>query len=359
MAVPGRAYLNALHQERIPDNGPMKKRSVSIRRAAGPFSRLAVLVAALSTTLPAHAEWMLREVPIMGTRCAVELWAEDKAKGEAAIESVFAEMRRIDAAMSTYKPDSELSQVNAHAADRPVPVSRELYDLLATSIEYSKLTRGAFDITYASVGYMYDYRKHVRPDDKAIAAALPGINYRHLELLPDTTAVRFARKGVRVDLGGIGKGYAVDRGIEVLKQQGVERAMVNAGGDTRIIGDRFGRPWITGIRHPDDKSKVVLRIPLTDAAMSTSGDYERFFEEGGVRYHHILDPKTGKSARKVRSVTIIGSTATRTDALTKSIFIMGAEEGLAFINTLDDVDAVVVTPEGKVLYSKGLEAPEG
>jgi FAD:protein FMN transferase len=316
---------------------------------------LATLAASCLET--AQAEWLLREVPVMGTRCAVELWSEDRMRGEAAAEAVFAEFRRIDALMSTYKPESELSRVNQRAAGEPVRISRELYDLLATSIEYSKLTRGAFDVTYASVGYLYDYRRHVRPDDAAIAAALPGINYRHIQLLPETAAVRFARPGVRVDLGGIAKGHAVDRGIHVLRSLGIERAMVNAGGDTRIIGDRFGRPWITGIRHPDDEKKVVLRIPITDAAMSTSGDYERFFEEGGVRYHHILDPKTGKSASKVRSVTVIGPTATRTDALTKSIFVMGAEEGMAFINGIEDVDAVVVKPDGKVLYSRGLEEP--
>ena len=315
----------------------------------------ALLAAAVA--VPAHAEWLQREQAIMGTRCVVELWSDDRAKGEAAIEAVFAEFRRIDALMSTYKPESELSQVNADAARAPVRISRELYDLLATSIEYSKLTRGAFDVTYASVGYLYDYRARVHPDEQAIAAALPGIDYRHVELLPESTSVRFRRPGVRIDLGGIAKGHAVDRGIEVLRRLGVERAMVNAGGDTRIIGDRLGRPWVVGIRHPDDENRIVLRIPLTDAALSTSGDYERFFEEDGVRYHHILDPRTGKSASKLRSVTIIAPTATRTDALTKSVFILGAADGIAFIDTLEDVDAIAVTPEGKVLYSKGLAPP--
>lgn len=313
----------------------------------------------LLLALPARAEWLFGEQAIMGTRCAVELWSEDRSRGQAAIDAVFAEFRRIDAAMSTFKPTSELSRVNAEAARAPVKISRELYDLLATSIEYSKITRGAFDITYASVGYLYDYRRHLHPDDAAIAAALPAIDYRHIELLPATTAVRFTQPGVRVDLGGIGKGYAVDRGIAVLQAAGIERAMVNAGGDTRIIGDRLGRPWVVGIRHPDDEHRVVLRMPITDAAMSTSGDYERFFEENGVRYHHILDPKTGRSASKVRSVTIIGPTATRTDALTKSIFVLGPEEGIALIESLGDVDAVVVTPSGKVLYSRGLAPPPG
>jgi thiamine biosynthesis lipoprotein len=305
----------------------------------------------------ARAEWIQREAAIMGTRCVVELWSTDRTAGERAIEAVFYEFRRVDRVMSTYKPDSEISAVNARAARVPVRVSRELYDLIATSIEYSKLTRGAFDITYASVGYLYDYRAHVHPDDAKIAAALPGINWRHIELLPERTAIRFRQPGVRIDLGGIGKGHAVDRGVEVLRRLGIERAMVNAGGDTRIIGDRFGRPWIVGIRHPDDANRVALRLPLTDVALSTSGDYERYFEEDGVRYHHILDPTTGKSASKVRSVTVIAATATRSDALTKSVFVMGAREGIEFIDTLGDVDAVAIDPDGKVYYSRGLAPP--
>jgi thiamine biosynthesis lipoprotein len=318
-----------------------------------------LLVAAATLGSAAHAAWLQREQAIMGTRCVVELWSDDAAKGEAAIEAVFAEFRRIDAAMSTYKPESELSRLNATAARAPMTISRELYDLLATSIEYSRLTRGAFDVTYASVGYLYDYRNHVHPDEAAIRDRLPSIDYRHIELIPARTAVRFRRDGVRIDLGGIAKGHAVDRGIAVLQGLGVTRAMVNAGGDSRLIGDRFGRPWVVGIRHPDRKDEVVLRLPLTDTAISTSGDYERYFEdENGVRYHHILDPRTGKSASKVRSVSIIAPTSTRADALTKSVFVMGAEEGIRFIDTLPDVDAIAITPQGKVLYSRGLAPPK-
>jgi FAD:protein FMN transferase len=318
---------------------------------------LAVLLAVLVAAPTAHAEWLQRDAPIMGTRCTVEVWSPDRAAGEAAIDAVFEEFRRIDRLMSTYKPDSEISAVNDRAARAPVRVSQEFFDLIAQSVEYSKLTRGAFDITYASVGYLYDYRAQVHPDAARIAAALPGINWRHIELLPKQLAIRFRRPGVRIDLGGIAKGYAVDRGIAVLRARGIDRAMVNAGGDTRIIGDRFGRPWMIGIRNPDDGGKVALRLPLEDVAISTSGDYERYFEEDGVRYHHILDPQTGKSASKVRSVTIITDTATRSDALTKSVFIMGAEAGIAFINTLPDVDAIAIDPTGKVHYSRGLAPP--
>jgi thiamine biosynthesis lipoprotein len=328
-----------------------RARAIGFRRA---FALTTVLV--LLPTL-ARAEWISRSEAIMGTSCSVELWSEDRAKGEAAISSVFDDMRRIDRLMSTWKEDTEISKVNREAAKHPVQVSPELFGLLQESVRYSELTHGAFDITYASVGYLYDFKKGVHPDQKAIAEALPGINWRHMVLDPARNTVFFQRAGMRIDLGGIAKGHAVDRGIELLRKQGITRAMVNSGGDTRIIGDRFGRPWVVGVRDPDHEGKTFLRLPLTDTAFSTSGDYERYFDEDGKRFHHIIDPKTGDSARKCRSVTVISGTATRTDALTKSVFIMGPAEGIEFINTLPDVDAVAVGPDGKVFYSRGLSPP--
>ena len=305
----------------------------------------------------ARADWISREEAIMGTRCAVELWSDDRATGEAAITSVFDDMKRIDRLMSTWKEDTEISRVNREAGKHPVKLSEESFRLLQQSVKYSELTHGAFDITYASVGYLYDFKRGVHPDQKSIDAALPGINWRHLVLDENKLTVFFTRPGMRLDLGGIAKGHSVDRGIEILQKQGITRAMVNAGGDTRILGDRFGKPWVVGVRDPDHAGKVFLRLPLTDTSFSTSGDYERYFDEDGKRFHHIIDPKTGDSARKCRSVTVIADTATRTDALTKSVFIMGPEEGIRFIDTLSGVDAVAVAPDGKVFYSKGLAPP--
>ncbi len=304
------------------------------------------------------AEWLERvQDGIMGTRIAVEFWTDDPVHGKAAIEAVLAEMQRVDESMSTYKPTSEVSTVNARAAQAPLKISSELFDLLNTASEYSRATNGAFDITYASVGYLYDFRHHVRPGEQQIKAALTGVNYRHVVLDPSQHTVRFTQPGVRIDLGGIAKGHAVDRGIAILQGRGIRHALVTAGGDSRLIGDRFGKPWVVGIRHPDRKEEVIARIPLEDAAVSTSGDYERYFDEDGVRYHHIIDPGTGHSASKVRSATIIGPTATRTDGLSKTAFVLGPERALELYNRLDDIDAILVTPDGRVLYSKGLEAP--
>jgi thiamine biosynthesis lipoprotein len=306
---------------------------------------------------PARAEWVKRVTDgIMGTRITVELWSEDKDKAESAIDAVLDELRHIDDSMSTYKPTSELSQVNDHAAEGPMHISKELFDLLVTANQYSELTEGAFDITYASVGYMYDFRKHVRPTEEQIGKALPAINFRHVLLDPKRQTVQFTQKGVRIDLGGIAKGYAVDCGIDVLKERGFTRAFVSAGGDSRIIGDRFGKPWVVGIRDPSKgEGEVITRIPLVDAAISTSGDYERFFDEGGVRYHHIIDPHTGHSASKVRSATIIGPLAVRTDGLSKTAFVLGPEKAMEIYNRIDDIDAIIVKLDGSVVYSKGIE----
>ncbi|MDB6104803.1 MAG: FAD:protein transferase [Gammaproteobacteria bacterium] len=322
------------------------------------FAAVAALLLCLaSLSLPARAEWRNREEAIMGTRIYVELWSDEAAKGDEAIEAVMAEMRRIDELMSHYKPESQLSQINARAGQEPVQVDAELFDLIKLSTHYSIITEGAFDITYASVGHLYDYPHHVRPTEEQIKTALPGVNWRNMLLDPVHHTVRFERPGMRIDLGGIGKGYAVDRGIVVLQARGFKHALVTAGGDSRIIGDRMGRPWVVGIRNPDDKDKVVTRIPIVNSAMSTSGDYERYFDEGGVRYHHIIDPRTGHSASKVRSATILGPTATETDGMSKTAFVLGAEKALEIINRMPQYDAIFVTPEGKVLYSNGLAPP--
>ncbi len=316
---------------------------------------LLTLLACLA--LPAHAEWVRRVTDgIMGTRITVELWADDKDKADRAIDAVLDSMRHVDETMSTYKPTSEVSLVNAKAADGPMPITKELFDLLTTAKEYSVITEGAFDITYASVGYMYDFRNHIRPSEGQIQKALPAVDYRHVLLDPKKQTVQFSQKGVRIDLGGIAKGYSVDRGIDVLKSLGFTRAYVSAGGDSRIIGDRFGKPWMVGIRDPSKgEGAVITRIPLVDAAISTSGDYERYFEEDGVRYHHIIDPHTGHSASKVRSATIIGPNATRTDGLSKTAFVLGPEKAMEIYNRIDDIDAIIVRLDGSVIHSKGLE----
>jgi thiamine biosynthesis lipoprotein len=311
-------------------------------------------LAAITLATPVRAEWFQREEAIMGTRVAVELWSDDAALAQRAMDEVIAEMRRTDELMSTYKPESQLSQVNAHAFERPVQVDAEIIDVVERGLEMSRLSGGAFDITYASVGYLYDFRGHQRPTDEQIAAALPGVDYRQVRVDRAGRNIRFLREGVRIDLGGIAKGHAVDRSIERLRALGIRHAMVNAGGDTRLLGDRRGKPWIVGIRDPRNDGRVVTRLPLADEAISTSGDYERYFEEDGVRYHHILVPGTGRSAREVRSATVIGADAITTDGLSTTVFVLGVERGMQLIGRLPGVEAVVVDAQGRIYYSDGL-----
>jgi len=317
--------------------------------------RTVVAMVALGLSQPAIAQWLSREEAIMGTAVRAEVWSEDRAAGEAAITAVMDEMRRIDATMSPYKPDSDLSRINQRAAREPVRISREMFDLIARSLEVSKLTEGAFDITFSSVGYLYDYRKGVAPSDGEIAKALPGINYRHVLLDAKASTIRFARGGVRIDLGGIAKGHAVDRSIDILRRRGIANALVSAGGDTRVLGDHRGRPWMVAVRDPRRRDGMVAVLPLADTAISTSGDYERYFEVDGKRYHHILNPKTGKSTTGVRSVSIIAPDATTTDGLSTSVFVMGRERGMVLVERLKNVDAIIVDDGGKMHYSSRLQ----
>jgi thiamine biosynthesis lipoprotein len=290
----------------------------------------------------------------MGTAIHVELWSESPAEGDAAIGAVMAEMHRIDRAMSPHKPDSELSRINRDAAARPVPVSEEMFALLRRAIDFSALSGGAFDITYASVGHLYDYRAGVRPSDEAIAAARPGIGWRQLVLDAGARSVRFAHPKTRIDLGGFAKGHAVDNAAAILARRGILHAIVSAGGDSRVLGDRRGRPWTIAIRDPRRPGEVVAVLPLEDVAISTSGDYERFFERDGVRCHHLIDPKTGRSPATVHSVTILAADGLTTEALSKSVFVMGIEQGMRLVESQQGVDAVVVDAAGRLNFSSGL-----
>jgi len=265
-----------------------------------------------------------------------------------------AEMRRVDSAFSPYIESSELSRLNRDAPKDWVFVSDELYDLLEKSAQISRLSEGAFDITYASVGRYYDYREGKVPEPETEQLAVQAIDYRHVELDPATHRVRFTHPKVYLDLGGIAKGHAVDRCIAILVQAGITDASVAAGGDSRIVGDRNGHPWTVGIRHPRRENEMSAVLPLVDTAISTSGDYERFFERDGIRYHHILDPQTGRSAAGAWSVTILGPDATTTDALSTSVFVLGVERGLSLIDRLPGVDAIVIDPQGQLRYSEGL-----
>jgi len=319
-------------------------------------ARRGFLLLALLFALPVRAEWYSDAREKMGTRVEIQLWAESEAAARPLLAAGMAEFDRIESWMSTYREDSEISRVNRLAARQPVKVSAELFGIVAKSLELSVVSGGTFDITFDSVGRLYDFRAGVRPDAEAIRRNLPDINYRHVVLDPAASTIRFATEGTRINLGGIGKGYSCERVADLLRKNGVRSGRVNAGGDTRFIGDRRGSPWMVGIRDPDAEDRWVTRLALGDEAISTAGDYERFFDEDGVRYHHIINPRTGDSARGIRSVTVIGPDATMTDGLDNAVFILGPEKGLALIDATPGYAAIVIDDGHNIRFSKALQA---
>ena len=316
------------------------------------FSSL-LSVSCLLLALPAYAEWQRLPFQTMGTQAYVELWAEDDKLGKNLLNAVQNEFERINQLMSPYLASSELSLLNREAAAGPVTVSAELYQLLQQAEQLAKLSDGAFDISFASVGFSYDYRQQIKPSATELARQQPLINYQHIQLLADNQ-VKFSRPGVKIDLGGIAKGYAVERAMAILAANDIKHAQLTAGGDSRLLGDKRGKPWLVGIKHPRQDDKYAATLPLDNTAISTSGDYERYFIEDGVRYHHILDPKTGQSATGLLSVSVIGADTALTDALSTTLFVLGLQQGMQLIERVAGYDAVFIDTDRRLYFSSGL-----
>jgi len=325
------------------------------------ISRLLLIVISATYGLEASAEWHYREHEIFGTSVSINLWAEDHEAAEHAHKLAAQEMWRIHNKFSPYIVESELSQLNQNGYLKPIKISDELAKLIDKSLFYSQISQGAFDISFASLGQFYNYREALQPNAQQLKEQRELIDYRLIQRHHDKTTdtARFLSEGVKIDLGGIAKGYAVEQVATLLKSLNIQHASLSAGGDSRMLGDKLGQPWIVGIRHPRAEGSV-LKIPLDNAAISTSGDYERFFIDpiSGERIHHILNPRTGKSASEVLSVSVIGPSATDTDPLSTALFVMGVQPGLALIEKLESFDAIFIDTNGKVHYSSGLGTPE-
>ncbi len=321
--------------------------------------KILVLLTGLILGHYANANWYNGSEIIMGTDVSVRLWHEDSQQAEKLIQEIWSEMHRIDKAFSTYNANSLISKINRQAGQGEVVITKELHQLLNRSLYFSTLSNGLFDISYASVGHLYHYQKNIKPTEKMLVKALRNINYRDIIILSNPARIKFKNPELRIDLGGIAKGYAVDQCIKLLKANNIESAVVTAGGDSRYIGMHQDRPWHVGIKHPRQSSKNAFLLPISDAAISTSGDYERYFlDENNQRHHHILHPETGKSPADLLSVTIIGEKAIDTDALSTTLFVAGVSDGLAIINKIPDYDAIFIDKNGHVYYSDGLTQPD-
>ncbi len=345
-------------------------KALSISPMPGRFLLGLVLAVSMSCQTQAqHDDWHTDGRDIMGTRITLTFWEKDPSRAHIITELVFAEMQRLDQLLSPYKENSELSKVNRNAHKAPVEISEKMLYLLDKAIYYGKITNGAFDISYASLGQFYDYRRGQQPTAEQLQAFKSAIDYRKIELDRENSKVYFRHPKLIIDLGGIAKGYAVDRVITILKGQGVKHASISAGGDSRMLGDKRGRPWIVGIKNPrlagpeaekiTDAISSALVLPLQDIAISTSGDYERYFidHETGERIHHIIKPQSGRSASGVMSVSVLGPLGFDTDPLSTSVFVMGVRSGLELIDRLPGFDAVIIDAHSKVHYSQGLTPP--
>jgi FAD:protein FMN transferase len=295
----------------------------------------------------------------MGTEVELTAWTAEDARAEAAFTAVFGEFDRLDAMMSVWKDGSDVLRLNAAAGDHAVPVSPETREVLRVARQVSDQTGGRFDVTFGALSGLWKFDTQDKddsvPDRREVLKRLPLVNYRDIEVDDRAGTALLKRKGMRVNLGGIGKGYAVDRSVAILRESGLRDFMIQAGGDMYVGGRRGDRPWRLGIRDPRgpaDKSFAML--DLTDGTFSTSGDYERFFIKDGRRYHHILDLSVGEPAQGCRSVTLVTERAVIADALAKGVFILGPDAGMALIERTPGVQGVIVSAKNEVLISSGL-----
>jgi FAD:protein FMN transferase len=307
----------------------------------------------------AEAALVQRSYVSMGTAIDVSAWTTDERAAVSAFERVFIEFDRLDALMSVWKQGSDILRINAAAGKSAVPVSPEVREVLRESQEVSEWTGGKFDVTYAALSGLWKFDQDIDgkvPDRSKIAPRLPLINYRDLQVDDRAGTASLSRAGMQLNLGGIGKGYAIDRAVTILRGAGLTDFMIQAGGDMFVAGRRGDRPWRVGLQDPrGEPNTLYAAIELTDAAFSTSGDYERFFMKDGKRYHHIIDPDVGEPAKGSRSVTIVATRSVLADGLSTGVFLIGPDKGMALIERLPGVEGVIVTEKNNVLVSSGLK----
>ena len=301
-----------------------------------------------------HAQSVVRTVSLMSTRIEFIVVSDNTDKANKAIDAAIAEMQRIVTVMSEWQEGTMISQVNAAAGKEPVHISRELFELLHASQDVSQKTNGAFDITFASAGKLWDFRAAKIPSQQKIDAAITSIDYTRLQLDRKTMTAYITHTETKVGLGGIAKGYAVDRAADILRRFGFDKFSVNAGGDLFVEGRHKEGLWRVGIQNPRDPEQVIALLPVANTAIATSGDYERFFIQNGKRYSHIIDPDTGYPADQCQSVTVLAPRTFIADALATGVFVMGPKKGLSLINSLKGVEVIIIDAKGSMHLSDGL-----
>jgi len=295
---------------------------------------------------------------LMGTLVSVTSVAPDKETAQRAAASALTEIRRLEELLSTWVATSELSLLNAAAGRKPIHISRDTMQVLTRSLEIARLTEGGFNIAVGPAVEAWGVTEQSNiPSQEQLDRLLPLVDLSSLQLDEAAGTAYLTRAGMRVDVGGIGKGFAADRAAEAMRAAGATAGVVTLSGDIKTFGRMpDGEAFLFGIQHPRKETALVGTIELHDEAISTAGDYERFFERAGVRYHHILDPRTLQPARECQSVTVIAKEGVMADGLDTGIFVMGPKRGMELVERLPDVEAVIVDRDGSILVSSGLKS---
>ncbi len=303
--------------------------------------------------------------PCLGTIVEITVADKDKPRGivNRAIKKAFTEIERIDDLLSRFKSESDIGRINADAYNRPTKVSPETISLIEKSIMFSQLSDGAFDITISPLmeiwGFEEKHKKHI-PTAEQLKQALDKVGYQNIDIIKEEQSVFLAQPAMSLDLGGIAKGYAVDRAIAVLKQEGIESALVNAGGDIYALGGRDkDKKWQIAVQRPRKKDTILTVLEIEDRAVVTSGDYQKYIEIDGRRYSHIINPKSGYPCSEVpASVTVLTEDCVSADALATALFVLGPQEGIGLVNQLENTEAIVVSSQEEkldILLSRGLK----
>jgi thiamine biosynthesis lipoprotein len=294
----------------------------------------------------------------MYTIVSITVSSDSEQKAKTAVDAAFKELERLERLLNYYSESSEVSLINKNAGINPVKVSKETIEIIDKAIYVSENTEGAFDITMGPVIALWDFQKKALPDDRMVKEKLKLVGYKNIAINKDDSTVFIKKKEAEINMGGIIKGYAADKAVEVLKNSGIKSGIVAIAGDIKTFGTRpDGEFWKLGIQNPRQKGKndeILAAVELSDMAISTSGDYERFFEKNGMRYHHLLNPKTGYPAYGCQSVTIIARDGVFTDAFATGIFIVGPQNGMDVIKRLG-FDGVIVDKDGKILITEGIK----
>ncbi|MDO6472602.1 FAD:protein FMN transferase [Maribacter sp. 1_MG-2023] len=299
-----------------------------------------------------------RTIKLMGSRFDITVVAKDPVEGNVFIDMAISEITRIEKLISSWDINSQTSKINRNAGIKPVQVNIELFNLIQRGIGISKLTDGAFDISYASMDkiWKFDGSMIFMPSEESIKASVVKVGYHNIILDKENHTVFLKLAGMRIGFGAIGKGYAADKAKDLLKSKGVVAGIINASGDMNTWGKQpDGKEWKVAITNPMDKNKVFALLPITKGAVVTSGNYEKYVNFNDVRYTHIIDPRSGYPATGIISVTVFAPKAELADALATSVFVMGIEVGLNRIEQLPQVECIIIDDKGNIITSKNIE----